>query len=87
MKRSILTVFALTLIITPMSQAGVEPSPFNDFSPDIKKLYAIDKQLLSIGKRLDSNLNRYIDNQTAPRGKIGFVNSILAVDNKWIYYQ
>ena len=83
MKRSILTVFALTLIITPMSQAGVEPSPFNTFNPDKKKLYAIDKQLLSIGKRLDSKLN----NQTAPRGQIGFVNSILAVDNKWIYYQ
>jgi hypothetical protein len=84
MKQSILTVLALTLIMTPLVQAGVEPSPFNDFIPETKKLYSFNNQLLRIGARLDRKLNRYISNQTAPRGQIGLVYSILNMDKKLV---
>lgn len=81
MKRSMLIVFALTLVVYPLAQAGVEPSPFK---PKVNRLYAIDHQLQNIGKRVDHKLNRLLDDNLPSPALNGVVNSILVINKKLV---
>ena len=86
MKLSTVTAGSLTLILllATLVMAGIEPSPFNDFIPETRKLYAINHQLINIGRRVDQKLVYPSENQTPSSHHNGAAKAILAIDKKLV---
>jgi len=84
MKLSTVTAVSLILLLAPMVLAGFEPSPFTDFIPETKKLYAINHQLIGIGRRVDHKLVYPSEDQTPSSHHNGAAKAILAIDKKLV---